>query len=410
MKLSEAIAHFDLARAGEVAESTRRWFYYLDGDGVPHGRLWSLVESLGDVEITTISIHDLRRWRGDLLAREARWEDTDVRPTAEGGLSQDGFRNYIRAARQFFKWLEIEGAIQHNPAKRLPMPPTSTEEPKAIQIEDAYKILHTAEVFRLRDWAYYWLWRDVGAKVGEIDRLKCDDIDMDDHTVTIHRYTRNKYTPRLRNCTPVIVRALGKWLRVRDEVAAETEHGLVFAGRTGQFPLSLKGGIAFGVRNEAMLQTLASSACRAGGLVSMKVDRVNLDNGIATVWEKGHSGFLKSRIVYLDDEACIAVDRWLSIHPGGDMLFPGIRGPMTRDGVYQVMVALAAEAGVTEYANPHAWRHAWSIEALRRGADVTTVAKVLGNSPQTVMQSYARWSNGDIQQRHEQFSWKTDDR
>jgi len=124
------------------------------------------------------------------------------------------------------------------------------------------------------------------------------------------------------------------------------------------------------------------------------------------VWEKGQGGFLKSRLVYLDDEAVTAVSRWLSIHPGGESLFPGVRGPLTRDGVYQVLISLAIEARVDRFTNPHAWRHAWSIEALRRGADVTTVARVLGNSPQTVIQNYARWANGDIQQRHGQFSWK----
>ncbi len=110
-------------------------------------------------------------------------------------------------------------------------------------------------------------------------------------------------------------------------------------GRNGQFKLCLRGNIAFGVRNNAIAQILASSAAR--------------------------------------------------------------------DGVYQVMTNLADEVNITEYANPHAYRHAWSIEALRNGADIPTVARVLGNEPQTVMKSYSRWATNDIQERHQQFSWKT---
>ncbi|NJN55959.1 MAG: tyrosine-type recombinase/integrase [Anaerolineae bacterium] len=406
MKLSEAIAYFDQSRAGEVALSTRRWFYYVNDQGQPCGRLWSLVESLGDGEVCAVTVRDLRQWRADLLARDCRWADSNVRPTQKGGLSQDGFRNYIRAARQFFKWLADEGIVGENPALRLPIPPPSTEEPKAIDVADALKILHTARIFALRDYAYILLAKETGAKVGELDRLECADIDPANGRVTIHRYTRYTYTPRLRTVSPDVCAALLAWCHVRGETALPKD-GLVFSGRSGQFPVPLKGGIAFGVRNEAIIQTLASSACRVGGIASMQVDRVNLDNGTAVVWEKGQGGYLKSRLVYLDEGAVTAVSRWLSVHPGGDALFPGVRGALTRDGVYQVLTALAAEAGVTQFTNPHAWRHAWSIEALRRGADVTTVARVLGNSPQTVIQNYARWANGDIQQRHAQFNWKS---
>lgn len=406
MKLSEAIAYFDQSRTGEVSIATRRWFYYVNAAGRPHGRLWSLVESIGDIDVCDVSIRELRRWRAELLARDCRWDSSEVRPAQAGGLSQDGFRNYIRAARQFFKWLADEGIIHDNPAQRLPIPPTSTEEPKAIEIADARRILHTAEIFALRDYAYYRLAQDTGAKVGELDRLLCSDVAPEHGRITLHRYTRYTYTPRPRTISPETCAALLAWCQIRPLVTTVSETDLVFSGRSGQFPIPLKGGLAFGVRNQAMIQTLASSACRAGGLASMQRERVNLDEGTAVVWEKGKGGYLKSRLVYLDEGAVTAVSRWLSIHPGGDALFPGIRGAMTRDGVYQVLTALAVEAGVEQFTNPHAWRHAWSIEALRRGADVTTVARVLGNSPQTVIQNYARWANGDIQQRHAQFSWK----
>ena len=89
------------------------------------------------------------------------------------------------------------------------------------------------------------------------------------------------------------------------------------------------------------------------------------------------------------------------------MAFPGNRGPLTGSGVYQILTGLAAAAEVDENTNPHAWRHAWSLEALRRGADVGTVARVLGNKPETVMANYARWADNDIRQRHKQFSWRT---
>jgi integrase len=410
MKLSEAIAYFDLAKTGEVADATRRWFYWHNPKtGVKGGRLWTLVQILGDVPLEDVGLNQLRLWRAKLQTRQTRWADSDVRPTQSGGLSQDGFRNYIRAARQFFKFCYDEGLIPTNPAERLPVPPANTEKPKAIPVDDAWKVLHVARIYALRDMAYRLLHEDTGAKIGEVNKITCDDLDLNGGAVTIHQYAGPKtYQPVTLGIGWQTAVALNNWRPHRLELAHKDElHNLFTGMASGQFRMPLKGGIAFGVRNNAIAQTLASSACRAGGIASMRLDSLNLDNGTATVWEKGTGGYRQSRVIYLDDDACAAIDDWRRVHPGEtEQLFPGLYGPLTRDGVYQIMTKLAKAAGVKRLANPHAWRHAWSIEALRAGADVPTVAKVLGNKPATVMNSYSRWAAPEIQQRHLEFSWK----
>lgn len=413
MKLSEAIAYFDVAKIGEVSDATRRWFYHHNPQtGARGGRLWTLVKTLGDMPINDINIVELRRWRADLLARDSRWEDSGVRQTKKGGLSQDGFRNHIRAARQFFKFLHDEGIIPENPASRLSVPPPSTDEPKAITVPDAWKVLNTAKIYALRDLAYLLLHQDTGAKIGELNRLEGEGVSFTGHYATVMRYVGPRtYEPTDLDFGHKTAVALKAWCDHRLELAAPAERKNLFTGMVaGEFRMPLKGGIAFGVRNYAIAQTLASSACRAGGIASMRLDGMNLERGTAVVWEKGRGGYRQSRVVYLDDDAVAAIVQWQQIHPGGEQLFPGLHGEMTRDGVYQVMTRLAKAAGVTELANPHAWRHAWSIEALRAGADIPTVAKVLGNKPATVMNSYSRWAAPEIQQRHIEFSWKTDDK
>ena len=411
MNLSEAIAYFDVAKTGEVADATRRWFYHHNPEtGARGGRLWTLVQTLGDVPLDDVSIVELRRWRADLLARESRWESSEVRETKAGGLSQDAFRNYIRAARQFFKFLHEEGIIDENPATRLTVPPPSSDEPKAINVPDAWKVLNTARIYALRDLAYLLLHQDTGAKIGELNRLEYEGVSLTGHYATVMHYAGPQtYEPVELGFGHQTAVALKSWCEHRLELAAPTERVNVFTGLVaGEFRMPLKGGIAFGVRNYAIAQTLASSACRAGGIASMRRDGMNLDKGTAVVWEKGRGRYRQSRAVYLDEDAVSAITQWCKVHPGGDQLFPGLHGELTRDGVYQVMTRLAKAAGVTELANPHAWRHAWSIEALRAGADIPTVAKVLGNKPATVMTSYSRWAAPEIQQRHLEFSWKTD--
>lgn len=407
MKLSEAIELFDDARRTEVADTTRQWYVYTDVNGRKSGRLWSLVEQLGDVDITTITIDHLRSWRNAIHDRNIRWETNPYRPTQEGGLSPDGYRNYIRAAKQFFKWLHDEGLLAHDPSQRIKIPPSSTDEPKAINIEDARAILNTANTFHLRDLAYYELLTQTNLKHGELDRLKLADVY--DHTVTAYyRSRRDVYKPRYVDYGQAVARYINNWLEVRQTITESGEAELFFTGRLGGFRYTVRKGIVLGTRNNAIAQTLATSACRAGGLVSMRRSKLNLENGTAIVWEKGRNGVLKSRRIFLDAEAILSIEHWLRVHPKQtDTLFPGVHGPITRYGIYQIMINLATEAGVTEYTNPHAWRHAWAIEGLRNGADATTVARVLGNKPETVMRNYARWQTADVQQRHEQFSWKT---
>lgn len=407
MTLIEAIRAFDLARVGEVSESTRRWYFY-DNGRRRGGKLWTLVLALGaDTPITAVTVDDLRRWRRDLLARDTRWSSHYNKPAQAGGLSQDGFRNYIRAARQFFKWLVDEGLLEENPAERLRVPPTSTDEPKAIDLDDARRVLRVAYVLALRDRAYWYLYQ-AGARIGELDTLRLEATAVTEIVVS-RRVATAVYQPHALTLDATAAAALRAWLSVRSEVTAVDENHLTFTARAGRFPLCLKGGLCFGVRNWALIETLASTACRAGGIASMRCDHLDLQQQVVTVWEKGRGGYPISRPVFLDATAVTALRLWCDLHPGGPWLFPGLHGQLRGDGVARIVTALAQEAGVSEHGNPHAWRHAWSIEALRAGADVTTVAHVLGNRPETVMLSYARWAPNHIQQRHEQFNWRNQD-
>jgi site-specific recombinase XerD len=55
-------------------------------------------------------------------------------------------------------------------------------------------------------------------------------------------------------------------------------------------------------------------------------------------------------------------------------------------------------------ANPHAYRHAWARDALNAGADITKVARTLGNSLRVTAEYYALWSDHEIQAAHAKYS------
>jgi integrase len=73
------------------------------------------------------------------------------------------------------------------------------------------------------------------------------------------------------------------------------------------------------------------------------------------------------------------------------LINPGNRGkgqPMTRPRLYQRMLALGKRAGVPE-AHPHRFRDTFAVDMLLRGATPYDVAKLLGDTVDTVEKHYA---------------------
>jgi integrase len=70
------------------------------------------------------------------------------------------------------------------------------------------------------------------------------------------------------------------------------------------------------------------------------------------------------------------------------LLNPETGKPFTRPRLYERMMALGRRAGVAN-SNPHRFRDTLAVEMLRRGATAYDVAKVLGDTIETVEQHYA---------------------
>ena len=160
-------------------------------------------------------------------------------------------------------------------------------------------------------------------------------------------------------------------------------------------------------RDYAIVCMLADTACRVGGLVGLELGDLDLGRGRALVREKGRGGRRKARTVYLLPETVGALREWLDVRPAasGQRVFVGQRGPLTTSGVYQVLRRLAGRAGVQGRWNPHSFRHGWARAALMAGADLGTVADVLGHVDIAVTRRfYARWGDDELRERHGQFS------
>ncbi len=70
------------------------------------------------------------------------------------------------------------------------------------------------------------------------------------------------------------------------------------------------------------------------------------------------------------------------------LMNPRTGEPMTRPRLYRRMLALGKRAGVPE-AHPHRYRDTFAVDMLARGATAYEVAKLLGDTVDTVEKHYA---------------------
>jgi integrase/recombinase XerD len=63
-------------------------------------------------------------------------------------------------------------------------------------------------------------------------------------------------------------------------------------------------------------------------------------------------------------------------------------GRLTRQSVWNIVLAAAQRAGITESVSPHSIRHSFATHLLDGGADIRVVQELLGHSSVTTTQIY----------------------
>ncbi len=177
MRLSEALEIFYLSMDGVVADTTITFY---------RNRLPSLLKCLGDKDISTITLDDLRLWRSKLSQRDTKYSDHKYHPPVQGKLSPYTVRQYVKCARRFFKWLEEDKKIEKSPALRLEMPPKPDLPRKGISKTNLKKIFIAAEQSGIRDLAIVLFLADTGCRVGGLANLKLENVDLNNNRATVY--------------------------------------------------------------------------------------------------------------------------------------------------------------------------------------------------------------------------------
>jgi integrase/recombinase XerD len=140
------------------------------------------------------------------------------------------------------------------------------------------------------------------------------------------------------------------------------------------------------VRNLAILELLYGSGLRASELVGLPRGAVRPGQPFLMVRGKGS----KERLVPISSRAQEAVRKWLELAPGGTLwLFPSGKSHISRVRLFQIVRAMAADAGISpERVSPHVLRHAFATHLLSGGADLRVLQSLLGHADIATTQIY----------------------
>ena len=139
-------------------------------------------------------------------------------------------------------------------------------------------------------------------------------------------------------------------------------------------------------RLRALIELLYGSGLRATELVSLARHAIVAGRPYAIVRGKGN----KERLVPVGRAALDAVAAYVPHIPAASpYLFPSGRAHLTRVRLFQLVRALAGEAGIApERVSPHVLRHAFATHLLGGGADLRALQTMLGHADIATTQIY----------------------
>lgn len=161
-----------------------------------------------------------------------------------------------------------------------------------------------------------------------------------------------------------------------------------------------------GLRDRCMLEVLYATGLRVSELVGLRLDQLNLRQGVVRVTGKGS----KERLVPLGEEAMRWLEQYLDTARAAllagkpsDVLFPSRLGQMmTRQTFWHRVKLHALAAGIRSELSPHTLRHAFATHLLNHGADLRVVQMLLGHSDLSTTQIYTHIARQRLHDLHAQ--------
>jgi site-specific recombinase XerD len=142
-------------------------------------------------------------------------------------------------------------------------------------------------------------------------------------------------------------------------------------------------------RDRAILLTLWWTGARLSEVAGLKVSDVDLQEGWAVFHGKGG----KDRRVRLVEPVTEAIREYLTVrkvnaYSWHDALWLAPRGPLTANGIAQMVAERGNEAGLNRRVHPHLLRHSFVKRSLAAGMAETLVMAVTGHTTHAMLLRY----------------------
>ncbi|KND48557.1 MAG: integrase/recombinase XerD [Parcubacteria bacterium C7867-005] len=263
------------------------------------------------------------------------------------------------------------------------------------------------------------------SKASEINDSKVRDFRLwlNRQSTGNNRATGSTLSKKTQNYYMIALRAFLKFLAKKEiksmapeqiELAKVPEHSLDLIS-TQELSRLLKtpdGEDLKDLRDKAILELLFSTGLRVSELCSLTTD-IDFASGEFSIRGKGG----KVRVVFVSDEAKIAIKKYLSkrkdmtdalfiqIGKKGDKGNKDVRA-LTRRSIERIVKELAVKAGISKKVTPHVIRHSFATDLLSNGADLRSVQMLLGHANISTTQIYTHVTDKALRDTHLKFHSK----
>jgi integrase/recombinase XerD len=167
-------------------------------------------------------------------------------------------------------------------------------------------------------------------------------------------------------------------------------------------------GTARGTKDRAVLEVLYAAGLRVSELTDLRLRDLDRRGRLLTCRGKGG----KERLVPVGTTAWEWLQHYLGSTGRGallgqrnsDRVFVSARGSgLSRQGVWKMVAAYGALAGLGRKVGPHMLRHSYATHLLERGADLHSVQMLLGHSDIATTQIYTHVSRERLRAVYDQF-------
>jgi len=151
-------------------------------------------------------------------------------------------------------------------------------------------------------------------------------------------------------------------------------------------------------RDQALLILFIDTGIRAGEAASLR----RCDIGSETIVVRGKSGERRLPVSVEAREQLLELSQGRSPQ---DHVFIGIKGPLTANGIYQIMQSYMRQAGIPgPKLGPHRLRHSFGRAWIMAGGDIRSLQQIMGHASVTTTEQYVSLAQGDLIDKHRQYS------